>query len=174
MESHSEHNRLDKVVRLQSPAIIHLAYGRFGDWRLELDKISNCIAVVHADEVTRDDLVTVLDQLQSKGIKLALEPARRKYPTRPNCTLKEIAPIIEGLPKDIIGICYDTAHGRIANESITELEPFVDRLFCMHFCDSQDLRCSLPIGSGEVDVDAVLSFLREYVNHNFPIIYERE
>lgn len=126
--------------------------------RIEMTaELGGGVVIMHAQLAARygrDPLRRSLDELESvarrAGVRIAIENG--EWPTI-RALLGEYGP-------DFLGLCYDSGHGNLGGDGLTELEALKDRLISVHLhdnCGTADEH-RLPF-SGTVDWDRLAKIL---------------
>jgi len=110
----------------------------------------------------RTSLAAICDFAESRGLRVALEPADR-YETDLMPTTAEAMRMIRELARENLGVVLDTGHAHVVGESAVDaVETLGDRLFHVHIDDNNGLRDQHLIpGEGTFDFGPFMAVLRE-------------
>lgn len=122
----------------------------------------------------------VVDYLTANGMKLAFEnlfPDRNipRFCSKP----EELRSLIEKFPKEVVGVCWDTGHGKIADPQtyIPNMVSFADRLIATHIHDNY-YGCDLHLFPflGNLDFKGTMKALKDigYAGElTYEFVYDR-
>jgi len=110
----------------------------------------------------RASLAAICDFAESRGLRVALEPADR-YETDLMPTTAEAMRMIGELARENLGVLLDTGHAHVVGESAVDaVKTLKDKLFHVHVDDNNGLRDQHLIpGEGTFDFEPFLAALRE-------------
>jgi len=135
-----------------------------------------------------DGIAEALERSGTKSVKVAVETTAGQG-TNLGYTFEQVAEIVEGLPEDRVGVCYDTCHTFVAGydlrtpkayrETMREFDGIVgiDKLLAIHLNDAKrELGSRVDrherIGEGAIGLSGIMNVVADARLLHLPMVLE--